>query len=84
VTKSKWNEIGWAYGIFMEMRYTHRVFIGTPEGQRLLERPRCSQEGNIKMAVKQTESEGMDWINLAQYREKHPAAVSSAVNQQIT
>ena len=36
------------------------------------------------MAVKQIGSEGVDWINLAQYRERCPAAVDTAVNQQIT
>ena len=82
--KSKGKEIGWAYGIHVEMRYTHRVFMGTPEGQRLLEGPRCNQKGNIKMAVKQIGSEGVEWINLAQYREKCPAAVNTAVNQRIT
>jgi hypothetical protein len=36
------------------------------------------------MAVRQIRSEGMDWINLAQYKEKWPAAVNTAVNQQNT
>jgi hypothetical protein len=36
------------------------------------------------MAVKQTGSEGVDWINLTQYRERCPATVNTAVNQQIT
>lgn len=58
--------------------------MGTPEGQRLLEGPGCSQEGDIKMAVKLIGSEGVDWINLTQYREKCPAAVNTAVNQRIT
>lgn len=79
--KSKGKEIGWAYGVHVEMRYAHRFFMGTPEGQRLLEGPRCKQKSNIKMAVKQIGSEGVDWINLALYRKKCPAAVSMAVNQ---
>jgi hypothetical protein len=58
--------------------YTWRAEI------RLLEGPRRSQEGNIKMAVEQIGSECVDWINLAQYREKFPAAVNAAVNQKIT
>jgi hypothetical protein len=80
MSKSKGKDTGWAYGIFMELRYTHRVFMVTPEGQRLLEGPRCSQEGNIKMAVQQIGSEGVEWINLAQYSEKCPAAVNTVVN----
>ena len=46
-----------------------------------LEGPRYNQKDNIKMAVKQIGSEGVDWINLAQYMEKCPAAVSIAVNE---
>jgi hypothetical protein len=56
----------------VEVRYTYRVFMGEkPEGQRLLEGPRCSQEGNIKMAVRQIRSEGVNTaVYLAQCKEK--------------
>jgi hypothetical protein len=34
VTKFKGKEIEWAYGIYLDMRYTHGVFMGKPEGKR--------------------------------------------------
>jgi hypothetical protein len=56
--------------MYVEMRNTHKVFMGKPRGKRLLGRPTCSQEDNIKMALKERGWEGVDLINLAHYRDK--------------
>jgi hypothetical protein len=48
----------------------YRVLVGRPEGNRPLGRPRCRWANNIKMDLEEVLWEGMDWIDLAQDREK--------------
>ena len=40
--------------------------MGKPELKRLLERPRCRWEINIKMDLQEVECGGMDWNELTQ------------------
>jgi hypothetical protein len=51
--------------------------VGKPEGKRPLGRPRCRWEDNIKMDVREIGWGGMDWINLAQDRDRWRALVST-------
>jgi hypothetical protein len=44
--------------------------MGKPEGKKPLGRPRCRWEDNIKMNLRETVSDGMDWIHLAQDRDQ--------------
>jgi hypothetical protein len=41
-----------------------------PEGKRPLGRPRCRLVDNIKMDLREMGWDGMDWIDLAQNRNK--------------
>jgi hypothetical protein len=43
---------------------------GEPEGKRLLRRPRCKREDNIKMHHRETGRGGMDWIQWRAYMNK--------------
>jgi hypothetical protein len=43
----------------------HWVFGGALEGKKPLGRPPCRREDNIKINLYETESEDVDWINLA-------------------
>ena len=45
-------------------------FGGEPEGKRPLRRPRCRWEDNIKMDLQEVVCRGMDWIELAQHRDR--------------
>jgi len=38
-----------------EIRSAYRVFVGKPEGKRLLGRPRCRWEDNIKIDLQEVE-----------------------------
>jgi len=51
-------------------RGPYRVFLGTPEGKRTLERPRHRWEDNIDMEHQEVRGADMDWIGLAQDRDK--------------
>jgi hypothetical protein len=53
----------------------YRVLVGKPEGQRPLGRLRYRWEDNINMDLREIRS-GMDWIHLAQDRDKWRAFVS--------
>ena len=45
-----------------EEESVHRVLVGKPEGKRLLGRPRCRWEDNIKMDLLEVGCGGIDWI----------------------
>ena len=54
-----------------ERRGVYRVLVGKPEGKRPLGRPRCRWEDDIKMDLQEVGCGGMDWIELAQDRDRH-------------
>ena len=66
-----------------ERRGVYRVLIGKPEGKRPLGRPRFRWQGNIKMDFQEVECEGMDWIDVAQVRDRWRALVNALVNFQV-
>jgi len=53
-----------------ETRGLYRVSVGKPEGKRPFWRPSSRREDNNKMDVQEVGSWGMDWIELAQDRDK--------------
>ena len=56
---------------------------GKPEGKRPLVRPRHRWEDNIKMDLKEIGCGGMDWIDLAQDRDRYRALVKAIMNFQV-
>jgi hypothetical protein len=58
----------------------YRVLVGKPEGKRPLGRPRCRWEGNIKMDVQEVGCGDMDWIEMAQDRDRWQALVNAIMN----
>jgi len=48
----------------------YRVLVGKPEGKRPLGIPRRRWEDNIKMDLQEVGCGGMDWIELAQDRDR--------------
>ena len=53
-----------------ERRGVYRVLVGKPEGRKPLGRPRRRWEDNIKMDRQEVGSGGMDWIELAQDKDR--------------
>ena len=66
-----------------ERRGVNRVLIGKPEGRRPLGRPRCRWEDSIKMDLQEVGCGEMDWIKLAQDRDKWQALVNAVMNLQV-
>ena len=57
--------------------------MGKPEGKRPIGRPRRRWEVNIKMDVHEVGCVGMDWINLAQDRERWWELVTAVMNLRV-
>jgi hypothetical protein len=66
-----------------ERRGSYRALVGKPEGRRPLGRPRRSWEDIIKMDLREVGWEGMDWINLAQDRDRWWAFVNAVMNLRV-
>ena len=71
----------WAWHVagMGESRDVHRVFVGKPEGKGPLVRPRPRWKDNIKMDLKEVGCGGMDWIDLAQDRDRWRAVVHAVM-----
>ena len=54
--------------------------MGKPEGKRPLGRPRRRWDDNIKMDLQEIGCGGMDWIELAQDRDRWQAFVNAVMN----
>src|SRR5215470_10217895 len=63
-----------------EGRGAYRILVGRPEGRRPLGRPRRRWEDNIKMDLREVGWEGVDWIELAQDRDRWRALVNAVMN----
>jgi hypothetical protein len=67
----------------VERRGVYRVLVGKPEGRRSLGRPGYRWEDNIKMDLQEVGCGGVDWIGLAQDREKWRALVNAVMNFRV-
>jgi len=67
-----------------ERRGVYSVLVGKPEGKRLLGRARRRWEDNIKIDLEDVECGGMDWIELAQDRDRCRAFVNMVMNLRVT
>jgi hypothetical protein len=53
-----------------EMRNAYKILVEKPEGKRQLGRPRRRWVDNIKMALREIGMKVVDWIYLAQDRDR--------------
>jgi hypothetical protein len=65
------------------MSNAYRILLGKPEGKRPLRRPRRRWVGNIKMDLRETGWDGVDWIELAQDRDQWRAIVNMVMNLRV-
>jgi hypothetical protein len=63
-----------------EKRNAYSLLVGKPEGKRPLGRPRCRWVDNIRMDLGEVGWGDVDWIGLAQDRNRWSALVNSVLN----
>jgi hypothetical protein len=63
-----------------ERRGAYKVLVGKPEGRKSLGRPRRRWEDNIKTDLREVGWGCVDWIGLAQDRDRWRALVSAVMN----
>jgi hypothetical protein len=66
-----------------EKRNVYRLLVGKPEGKRPLERPRRRRIDNIKMDLLEIGVNVVDWIGLAQDRNRWRALVNAVTNLRV-
>jgi hypothetical protein len=66
-----------------EKRNAYRLLVGKPEGKRPLGRPRRRWVDSIRMDLEEVGWGDVDWIGLAQDRNRWRALVNSVLNQVI-
>jgi hypothetical protein len=66
-----------------EDRKVYKVLVGKPEGKRPLGRPRRRWEDEIRMVPREIGLWGVDWIRLAQDRDRWRAVVNAVMNLRV-
>jgi hypothetical protein len=66
-----------------EVRGAYNILFGRPEGRRPLGRPRRRWEDNIKMDLREIGFGDMDWINMAQDKDRWRAVVNTVMNLRV-
>jgi hypothetical protein len=66
-----------------EERKVYKVLVGKPEGRRTLGRPRRRWEDGVRMDLGKIGLAGVDWIRLAQDRDRWRAVVSTVMNLRV-
>ena len=67
----------------LERRSVYRVLVGKPEGKRPLGRLRHRWENNIKMDLQKVASRVVNWIDLAQERDRWRTLVTTVMNIRV-
>jgi hypothetical protein len=66
-----------------ERRGVYRALVGKPEGKRPLGRPRPRWEDNIKMDLQKVGCGVMDWIELAQDKDRWRTLLNVVMNLRV-
>jgi len=74
--------MGGACGMY-GARGVYRVLVGEPEGKRPLDISSRRWEDNIKMDLQEVGCGGLDWIDMAQDRDRWLALVNAVMNYRV-
>jgi hypothetical protein len=77
------NEMSGTCNTYGKRRGVYRGFLGKPEVQKPVGRPRRRWEDNIKVDLQEVECGGMDWVDLSQNRDGWRALVKAVMNLRV-
>ena len=82
----KWRRMRWAGHVARmgEERGVYRFLVGKQEGKRPLGRPRRRWVDNIRMDLQEVECGYIDWIGVAQDRDRWRTFVSGVMNLRVS
>jgi hypothetical protein len=85
IRKNKSRRMRWAGHVARmgEGRKVYRVLVGKPKGKSPLERPRRRWEGRARTRLREIGWGGVEWIHLAQDRDRWGAVVNAVINLQV-
>jgi hypothetical protein len=81
----KLERIRWAGHVagMGEGRGVYSALVGKPEGKRPLVRPKRRWQDNIKMDLQEVGCRRIDWMELAQDRDRWRALVNAVINLRV-
>jgi hypothetical protein len=85
IRQVKSRRIRWAGHVSRmgEGRKVYKVLVGKPEGKRPLGRPRRRWEDGVRVNLREIGLGCVDWIRLAQDRDRWRAVVSAVMNLRV-
>jgi hypothetical protein len=66
-----------------EKTNAYRILVGKPEGRRPLGRPRPRSVDNIKIDLREKGWDGVDWMDLAEDRDRWMALLNTVMNLRV-
>ena len=81
--KTEKNELGWACGAYGGGEGVYRVLVGKPEGRSYWGDLGVDGWINIRMDLQEVGCGYMDWIGLAQDRDRWRKLVSAVMNLRV-
>jgi ribosome biogenesis protein Nip4 len=75
--------MGRACGALGEVRGTYNILVGRPEGRKPLGRLRHRWEDNIEMELREIGFGVVDWIHLAQDRDRWRSLVNTVMSLRV-